>query len=214
MNNYPGITTYATILKASAVLLAIANAIFLIISLGEEYTIENLYFFFEVLLIAIALWAVSDLLKLLMDIGSNIFETKILLTKSLESNLKPKSSPFNEYDNSVVINDIDEEQESLSGFEITKIKDLRMRIESEKQITFFGKRNTGIITEILYDMAPTYEKGMELLGNYRKLYHSDLIQDLKKLSSRYDTMKKYLQPLIKIGLVQSNYPHDLIKKEG
>ncbi|GCC52429.1 hypothetical protein SanaruYs_26660 [Chryseotalea sanaruensis] len=50
----------------------------------------------------------------------------------------------------------------------------------------------------------------EVTQLYQTEYHRDFIEEIKKVSNEYSTIKEALQPLIDKGLVEARYPHKRI----
>jgi hypothetical protein len=47
-----------------------------------------------------------------------------------------------------------------------------------------------------------------LIDRYKQHFGSDLIEELKKLSSSYRGIKEYVTPFIELEIVADEHPHD------
>lgn len=84
---------------------------------------------------------------------------------------------------------------------------LNSLIKSDKG-SIFGSTNGQQIKELIGGLCDTKEKAEYLLFSYQQLFTVDLIDDLKKLSSNYDSIKEYCRVFIEKGVVSKNYPHE------
>ncbi len=83
---------------------------------------------------------------------------------------------------------------------------LNQMIRAENYKIFGGPMNTEI-QSYLDNLFTTKEDANELLILYRLENKTDLIDDLKKLNSSYNAIKRNVSVFIELDIVEPNYPH-------
>ena len=84
---------------------------------------------------------------------------------------------------------------------------LNSYFKSEKS-RLFGKSQRESILNLIEILCGNKEDGLYLLASYSKLFNTDLLEELKKLSSSYDAIKKNLHTFIFLELVEAEFPHE------
>lgn len=84
---------------------------------------------------------------------------------------------------------------------------LNSLIQSNKN-NFFGSSSGKEIIKLIEALSPTKENAEYLLTTYSQLYGTGLIDDLKRLTSNYDSIKEYCKKFIDHGIISKNYPHE------
>lgn len=97
----------------------------------------------------------------------------------------------------------EEKEDNEYRQQIIKLNQL-IRLDKGSIFGFNGKQ----IKELIDSLCDTKEKADYLLFSYQQLFREDLIDDLKKLSSNYESIKEYCQVFIDKGVVSKNYPHE------
>jgi len=70
--------------------------------------------------------------------------------------------------------------------------------------------NITIIRTELSEICVDREKSLQLIIDYEKTFHKNLIKSLIELSTNYNSIKETLKPFIEFGIVNAKYPHELI----
>jgi len=99
-----------------------------------------------------------------------------------------------------------ETQEDISQKNVSHLKEL---IVKEKNKGIFGESLRQEIIDWLEKYCQSKDDCMQLIMIYQRQYNSDLIEDLKKLSTNYDTIKKILNVFIKYDVIEPEYPHNI-----
>lgn len=93
-------------------------------------------------------------------------------------------------------------------------KDERLNLLSEmikqEKNNYFGKSSKDKILRLLELQISSKSKALELLDDYSSMGSSDLIEDLKSLTSSYEGKKEYLNLFIRFEVVAPDYPHNRI----
>ncbi|WP_010664683.1 zinc ribbon domain-containing protein [Marinilabilia salmonicolor] len=110
---------------------------------------------------------------------------------------------FSDEELQIVSNDI---SVSLMEKEKKELLNLHQMIDSEKNKMFGGKM-TDEIENCINDLFVNQEKAVQLLNEYIELNQTDLIDELKKINSSYNAIKRNLSIFIDLGIVEENYPH-------
>ena len=91
-----------------------------------------------------------------------------------------------------------------------EIVTLKKIIDQEKNKGMFDKSIKPDIIDHLKNCCDTKDKGMMVIKSYNKKYDSDLIEDLKKLSTSYDGIKELVCVFIDLEIVNEKFPHELL----
>lgn len=84
---------------------------------------------------------------------------------------------------------------------------LNRLIEEQKGVLFGG--GTDDISNLISGLCKTQDEAIYLLETYEAIFHSNLIEELKKLANSYDEIKKNVSTFIKFGIIEEKYPHNL-----
>lgn len=87
---------------------------------------------------------------------------------------------------------------------------LKTLIEKEKNKNIFGKSSRSEIIDLVESYCESKNDCINLIDNYRLKYDSNLINDLKALSTSYDGIKQLLSVFIIFEVVEKNHPHEMI----
>jgi hypothetical protein len=71
-----------------------------------------------------------------------------------------------------------------------------------------GGGMTDQILEHIDNLCTTQDEAIHLLNTYQDLFHTDLIEDLKKLNSSYEAIERNLSTFIELDIIEENYPHN------
>lgn len=80
---------------------------------------------------------------------------------------------------------------------------------AKQQKAWVGAAHKDNIQQLLGGFINTKEQALHALDFYLTLYDTDLLEDLKNLTSSYDGKREYLEPFIKHGVVEAEYPHNV-----
>lgn len=116
--------------------------------------------------------------------------------------------------NAKIIEDISihKTNESLtidSSVESVIIK-LNSLIDKERTKGLFGKSVKNEINNLIGENNKSKNDALNLIKSYNLKFKTDLIEDLKSLSSSYDAIKEVLSIFIEFNVVENMYPHKLI----
>lgn len=87
-----------------------------------------------------------------------------------------------------------------------QVMSLRQLVINEKK-ALFGSPNKDEIISLLKELCTSHKNALYLIDRYKQHFGSDLIDDLKKLSSSYRGIKEYMTPFIALEIVASEHPH-------
>jgi uncharacterized membrane protein YhaH (DUF805 family) len=90
---------------------------------------------------------------------------------------------------------------------LTNLHQLHTYIREEKR-SVFGSNKRMAILKLISQFCKNKEDGLLLLDSYQNLFNTNLIGDLRKLSSSYDAIKKNVQSFIDLEIVTPEYPHN------
>lgn len=82
-------------------------------------------------------------------------------------------------------------------------------IQANKK-SIFGSSNSNEMKKLIDELCTEKENAEYLLIAYRQMFISDLIEDLKKLTSNYSDIKENCKKFIEYGIVTKEYPHNRI----
>ena len=82
-------------------------------------------------------------------------------------------------------------------------------IQGDKK-SIFGSSNSNEIRKLIDELCTEKERAEYLLMVYRQMFTSDLVEDLKKLTSNYSDIKENCKRFIEYGIVTMEYPHNRI----
>lgn len=91
------------------------------------------------------------------------------------------------------------------------LQQLHILIRKQTNRTF-GSDNKNEILALLSNFIVSKEIANITLEKYSDIFKSDLISELKELSSSYSVIKTYVAPFIDYGVVSNEYPHELISR--
>lgn len=135
----------------------------------------------------------AELIKLFIDIEHN---TRQLSNSNKKVYLEEKISSIPQQEDNVL---------NITQIDILSLHELI--VEQKKK--FMPGRNIQI-PEILKKVVTDMNSGKSLLYKYEMEFDKDLIEDLISLSSRYDIIQYYIEPLIEIGLCDQKFPHKIL----
>lgn len=92
--------------------------------------------------------------------------------------------------------------------EIKKLYDL---IKQQKNSFFSSSKTKQKIIELMEQIFSSVDMAENVLIEYKETFGSDLVADVKKLTTSYDGMKQYLWQLIELKIISADFPHDRIK---
>jgi len=88
-----------------------------------------------------------------------------------------------------------------------QVNSLRQLIQNERK-ALFGSPNKSDIIALLRKLCTSDKTALYLIDRYKEHFGSDLLEDLKKLSSSYSGIKEYMTPFIELEIVAPEHPHD------
>jgi len=127
-----------------------------------------------------------------------------LVNQNTEQSRAQKKSEPNEKTDKTKTLDITETSDARIQ-EITPI--LKELIDKEKNKGVFGKSALQELINLLEEICQSKNNCILLIQEYQTKFNSDLIEDLKKLSSSYDSIKETLYVFIKFEIIESEFPH-------
>jgi len=92
----------------------------------------------------------------------------------------------------------------------SKVDALSSLIKQQKG-SLLGGSNREKIIDLTTELCETKAHAELILQYYDKNFNKDLIQELKSLTSSYDSIRSYVYPFIQVELIDEKYPHDRIK---
>lgn len=142
-------------------------------------------------------WKINHRIKL-MEEQNRLLNVLVKLKTEQSLGNKPKSEVSNISDNLLAFDaNIQEEASNL--------KEL---FDKEKNKGMFGKSVRPEIITYLEKWCLSKDNCIQLIKVYQSQYNSDLIEELKKLSSSYDVIKDTLDVFIKFEIVEPEFPHN------
>ncbi len=90
------------------------------------------------------------------------------------------------------------------------LEKLKTLVEKEKNKNIFGKSSRSEIIDLIESHCESKNDCINLIDNYRLKYDSNLINDLKALSTSYEGIKQMLSVFITFEVVEKNHPHEII----
>ena len=132
----------------------------------------------------------------------NLFEKGLLSKEEFEAEKKKILSE--DLSNAEVLSEVEPDFNSNIEDIISNIKQL---IDKDKNNFLMSYVNE--IKQNLNDSCTTKAICITLIEGYNSNYNSDLINDLKNLSTNYRVIKEILNVFIQFDIVEENYPHEL-----
>lgn len=86
---------------------------------------------------------------------------------------------------------------------------LNMLVDMQKKKGIFGKDNKNEICQLIQDICISKNDAQYIINEYYRKFNSNLIEDLMKLSSSYDSKKEFIRAFIDLNIVEKDYPHVL-----
>lgn len=97
----------------------------------------------------------------------------------------------------------EEEIPTTNDNELLRLRELIVK----QQNKIFGGGMTDEISQCIEEVFTNAESSIYLLVRYHELNRADLIEDIIKLDSSYNTIRDNVQIFIDLGLIESDYPH-------
>lgn len=153
-------------------------------------------------------WESKSMLLLFLIIADIVIIASLLLNKDyfiktvlVPNNLKVKAPiVFTDNNTNTKIND-----KSYKTF-VLKLNGL---IIADKK-SLIGNSKSKAIRDLIRDLCPDNDASQHLIKVYQEIYSSDLIDELKALSSNYSAIAEYLETFIEHNILTKQYPHDKI----
>jgi hypothetical protein len=89
----------------------------------------------------------------------------------------------------------------------TFVMRLNALINADKK-SFLGNSHDSEIRKLLRDLCPNKDSSLYLLKVYQDIYSTDLLTELKGLTTNYSAIAEYLEVFIEHTVVNKQYPHD------
>ena len=118
-----------------------------------------------------------------------------------------KNKEYQKADNSENIANKESSKSVHKEIDLEKLKTL---IEKEKNKNIFGKSSRSEIIDLIESHCESKNDCINLIDNYSIKYGSNLINDLKALSTSYEGIKQMLSVFITYEVVEKNHPHEII----
>ena len=203
---YPALRTVAGIYVIYAIILGFLTFFITLYLLSKEYYLYSLYVFIGGSLFVLLVLAISESIKVLLDIEYNTRSALWpIISERERQKQKAKEVEINKDD--FISENVDEI--SIVVKEPDKVEKLNSLIKSQKGKIFGGKTKDKII-EITKELCESKEYAEDLLLYYKTHFNKDLLNELKSLTTSYEGIKDYLRPFIELGIVKEEYPHDRI----
>ena len=100
---------------------------------------------------------------------------------------------------------------NYSNNNINNLLALHKLIDKEKKRIFSTQNET--IINFIKETITDKNSFFQVNGAYKKQYSTDLLKDLVSISSSYGTIYFYVEPFIKLGVCEDEYPHRIIPIE-
>ena len=118
-----------------------------------------------------------------------------------------------EYNNKIISPIIDNavyssQSDNLGAYD--RIGGIRKLILLEHKKPFYAQSQKDKITFLLEEVCIDKTHCHLLINEYKNRYRSNIIDDLKSLSTTYLSIKAYLKSFIAFGLVAPEYPHEML----
>jgi len=98
------------------------------------------------------------------------------------------------------------------NYQKNKLRSLYKLINEQKNNLFPSTETKQKITDLTESILISKDIALSILSDYRNTFSSDMIEDLKSLTSSYSGIKEYLQRFIELGIISAEYPHNRIDK--
>ena len=98
---------------------------------------------------------------------------------------------------------------AMSGVPKEEIETLKKLINKEKNKSIFANSISNEIIDCLENQCKTREEALSVIKEYNAVFNSNLIDDLKKLSTSYEKIKNFVGVFIEFEIVEEKYPHYL-----
>lgn len=147
---------------------------------------------------------------LLNSTSTNSLSNSINKYEQLEkiANLKERGilseEEFNKEKHKILKNEVEINSEQ----QISAVHRLNKLIKDNKSKLIDS--NIAIIRNELAEICTSKDKSIQLIIDYDKTFHKNLIKTLIELSTNYNSIKETLKPFIEFGIVKSTYPHEVI----
>jgi uncharacterized membrane protein YhaH (DUF805 family) len=107
-----------------------------------------------------------------------------------------------------VNNNRQKEMENTEQDKMNQLIKLNQLVKVQKDKLFGGGMTDEILSNI-DSLCQTQDDAIYLLNTYQKVFNSDLVDELKKLNSGYNSIKRNVSKFIELGVIEENYPHNL-----
>lgn len=190
---------YANSKKAGGLIAFTIIAIFLAAILCSNSNDETSYYLIAEVICLIS-WIISIVLGL-QEVGKY---NKSMINSILENDiLKSTIQPL---DKSVILNN--SETDSEENFD--SIDQLKHLLNEQKHLPFYANSKRPEILDMVNGICDSKENTIRLLQQYQKRFKSNLVEDVKDISTSYENIRENVAKFIEFGLVQSQFPHAYI----
>lgn len=146
-------------------------------------------------------WKINQRIKL-MEEQNRLLN---LLVKQNESSDNRNRNEGNKTTDNAKTAETKETSDAIIQEIVPRLKEL---IDKEKNKGLFGKSIRQEIINYLEEYCQSKNNCIQIIKVYQTQFNSDLIEDLKKLSSSFDAIKETLTVFIKYDVVESAFPHN------
>ena len=148
-------------------------------------------------------WKINERIKLIEE--QNRLLNLLIKQNTTLTGVKIENISNDETDNTKKA-DVSENSSARNPETINIIKEL---IEKEKKKTWWQEGNRQEIIKCLAEYCDSKNSCVQLIQEYQKRFNSSLIEDLKKLSSSYASIKELLSVFIEFEVIESEFPHNI-----
>jgi uncharacterized membrane protein YhaH (DUF805 family) len=100
-------------------------------------------------------------------------------------------------------------EDQINDSLLEQINDLNRLIIKQKQV-FHGIDIESKIKTLTVRLNTSQDASIKLLHIYYQEYGTDLISDLKSLTTSFNGKKSYVQPFIEFNIIEDSYPHNYL----